>query len=192
MVTKNGILAHFDLLIICLLLVQSCRKARKDFNICQNICRTSVGYENRYKSKLMTPYVKVALYDRYACCFYGSNRYDLFSDDASKLFYQFNISLRTAFRLPFNTHRIFMEGLSPSMHLKGQLCSRFVSFTKSLGSCHKLTIRFLFSLALADNRCVARRNLENIADECSLPIGELNCAAVKFLRKRVENVGQRL
>ena len=127
----------------------------------------------------MTPYVKVALYDRYACCFYGSNRYDLFSDDASKLFYQFNISLRTAFRLPFNTHRIFMEGLSPSMHLKGQLCSRFVSFTKSLGSCHKLTIRFLFSLALADNRCVARRNLENIADECSLPIGELNCAAVK-------------
>ena len=51
------------------------------------------------------PEVKVNLYNKYVSSFYGSNLWNLFCHETEKVYSAYNISIRQAFRVPFNTHR---------------------------------------------------------------------------------------
>ena len=118
----------------------------------------------------VNPAVKVDLYDKYACSFYGSNLYNLFCHETERIYCAFNVAIRQAYSLPFNAHRYLIEPLLERPHLKIQLCSRFVKFVNSNDNCNKPVIRLLSALCKSDNRTTYCNNLFNIANECNLKI----------------------
>ena len=118
----------------------------------------------------MNPHVKVSLYDKFACTFYGSNLYNLFCHETERIYCSFNVAIRQAFSLPFNTHRYLIDSLLTRPHIKVQLCSRFIKFVSNNDNCSKPVIRLLSSLCKSDNRTVYAKNLFNIANECNSTI----------------------
>ena len=60
--------------------------------------------------------------------FYGSQIWDLFSDEAIRLEKLWNISLRILLGIPRNTHRYFIEPLSGTTHIMLSLFKRFLNF----------------------------------------------------------------
>ena len=110
------------------------------------------------------PEVKVNLYNKYACSFYGSNLYNLFCPETEKLFAAYNISIRQAFSLPFATHRYLIQPLLNNSHIKVQLCCKFLQFVKNNDKCNKPVIRLLSSLCKSDNKTVYCQNIVNIAN----------------------------
>ena len=65
--------------------------------------------------------------------FTGSVLWDLFGDDACKIYSTWNTSVRKMFRLDRTTHRYFIEAVSNMSHIKKVLMKRFMKFTnKSL------------------------------------------------------------
>ena len=44
-----------------------------------------------------SPQVKVDLYDKYACSFYGSNLYNLFCHETERIYCAFNVAMRQAY-----------------------------------------------------------------------------------------------
>ena len=91
----------------------------------------------------------------------------------------FSICVRHAFKLPWNSHKFFIEPITNVSHLKTQLCSRFVKFVEKNEKCSKPIIRLLSTLCKADNRTVYCRNLKNIANECNVTIDDLCSNTVK-------------
>ena len=126
-----------------------------------------------------SPHVKVDLYDKYACSFYGSNLYNLFCHETERIYAAFNVAIRQAFYLPFNAHRYFIESLLQRPHLKIQLCSRFVKFVQNNDNCTKPVIRLLSSICKTDNRTTYCKNLVNIAHECNSKLSDLSSIDVK-------------
>ena len=127
----------------------------------------------------VNPAVKVDLYDKYACSFYGSNLYNLFCHETERIYCAFNVAIRQAYSLPFNAHRYLIEPLLERPHLKIQLCTRFVKFVNSNDNCNKPVIRLLSALCKSDNRTTYCNNLFNIANECNLKIANLSHNDVK-------------
>ena len=87
--------------------------------------------------------------------------------------------IRILFSLPRQTHRYFIEQISEQFHLKTMLCSRFVSFCKSMCKSPKLSIRLLFDLRKNGQRTKLCKNLSNIANETYVDKLSLNKSQVK-------------
>ena len=115
------------------------------------------------------PSVFVKILNIYASSFYGSSLWDLFSTDCEKIYTSWNVAIRICFDVDRTTHRYFIEELSESLHPKVMLCSRYVSFHKSLLTCDKFPVRFLASLHQNDQRTVFGRTLRQIGNMCGLP-----------------------
>ena len=116
----------------------------------------------------VNPEVRVALYDKYASSFYGSNLWNLFCQETEKVYAACNVSIRQAFNLPFSTHRYLIQSLIEHPHIKVQLCSRFIKFVENNDNCCKPIIRLLSELCKSDNRTVYCKNIYNISKECSV------------------------
>ena len=138
------------------------------------------------------PNTVIRLYNIYACSFYGSNLWDLYSDNVNRIYSSWNVATKVLFKLPYGTHRYFIEPLTETVHVKPMLCSRFVSFFESLTKCNKLPIRLLANLCKNDKRTVLGKNLDNIAKDCGVDNKILTKAFVKqnlkFCRTEQENI----
>ena len=60
---------------------------------------------------------KIMINNIFNSSFYGSQIWDLFSDEAIRLEKSWNISLRILLGIPRNTHRYFVEPLSGTPHI---------------------------------------------------------------------------
>ena len=72
--------------------------------------------------------VMVRILTIYVTSFYGSNLWNLYSPEATKLFSSWNVTIRRVFGLPWTTHRFFIEAVSGTSHPKTLMCSRWVKF----------------------------------------------------------------
>ena len=131
--------------------------------------------------------VMLKLYDIYACSFYGSSLWNLYSNEAEKLYKSWNIAVRILFRLPFDTHRYLIEPISDVPHVKTVLCSRFYSFVNTINTCDKICVRFLANLFQRDLRTVLGNNCINIANECKINVSLVTKQLVKS-NQRYANV----
>ena len=125
------------------------------------------------------PYIVMKLYSIYACSFHGSSLWNLYSDNALRLYSSWNVAVRILFDVPRETHRYFIEPISRHYHIKTLLCSRFISFCDSLFCSSKLSIRLLSNLCKHDYRTVLCTNLKNISRDCNCNINILSKDFVK-------------
>ena len=124
------------------------------------------------------PKVFVKILNVYASSFYGSNLWDLFSPDCNRIYTSWNVAMRICFNVDRTTHRYFIEELSESLHPKVMLCSRYVSFQKSLLTCSKFPVKFLASLCQLDQRTVFGRTLREIGNLCGSPPETFPCSTM--------------
>ena len=73
----------------------------------------------------------------YNSSFYGSQIWDLFSDDVIRLEKSWNISLRILLGIPRNTHRYSIEPLSGTPHIMLSLFKRFLNLINSIKNSSK-------------------------------------------------------
>ena len=118
----------------------------------------------------------------YVTSFYGSNLWNLYSSEVTKLFSSWNVTIRNVFNLPWTTHRFFIEEVSGTPHPKTMLCSRVVKFWETLRSCKKNSVRFLANLVYNDKRTLTGKTVSNIAMDCRVERGELSRVTVKNIR----------
>ena len=125
------------------------------------------------------PEVFVRLMNIYCSSFYGSNLWDLFSNDVDRLYKSWNVTIRNVFKIPFNTHRYLIETISGSLHPKTMLTSRFVKFSESLTTSSKAEIRYLANVTKNDNRTLIGKTLARIARDVNIPKDNLTKDIVK-------------
>ena len=125
------------------------------------------------------PDVVMKLYNIYACSFYSSSLYDLFSTKLDQLYKTWNKTVRILYNVPMDTHTYLIDTISKSMHPKVMLSSRFVNFHRTNLSCSKPSVKLLASLCSQDQRTKYGRNLRNISEECNIPLEELTKTKVK-------------
>ena len=62
--------------------------------------------------------------------FYGSQLWDLFTQEAARLEKTWNIAVRMMLDVPRNTHRFFIEPLSEMQYIMFSVMKRFVNFVR--------------------------------------------------------------
>ena len=112
--------------------------------------------------------VMVRILTIYVTSFYGSNLWNLYSPEATKLFSSWNVTIRRVFGLPWTTHRFFIEAVSGTSHPKTLMCSRWVKFLGSLKSCLKGSVRYQANLVCNDRRTLAGNTMSRIAKDCNV------------------------
>lgn len=127
------------------------------------------------------PDVVMNLYKIYACSFYSSSLYDLFSAKLEQLYKTWNKTVRILYNVPMDTHTYLIETISKSLHPKAMLSARFIGFHKTNLLCLKSSVRLLTGLFTLDQRTNYGRNLKNISDDCNIPIDELTKVKIKKL-----------
>ena len=108
------------------------------------------------------PNTKVKTTTIYNYHFTGSPLWDLFCDEANKVENSWNIFIRKAFDLPFNSHRYLIEAISNHPHLKRILVLRFMSFLKQIQKSSKIIPKQLLNLIWKDTRSITGSNIRGI------------------------------
>ena len=117
----------------------------------------------------------------YCVSFHGSCLWNLYSNSCEKLYKTWNVAIRQAWSVPFNTHRYLIEEISESLHPKVMLSSRLVGFRDALLSSPKYRIRVLANLRIGDKGTLIGHNLRKISIECKNEI--LTTGKVKKLMR---------
>ena len=121
----------------------------------------------------MHPETKMILIQTYCLSFYSSQLWDLYGKEANKLYNQWNVLVRAMWDVPRETHRNLIEPLSETTHIKNILLTRFVSFTKTLLTHGKESVRFLanksmFNTETSSGKTLRRLKIETKGDVLSL------------------------
>ena len=98
----------------------------------------------------------------YNTSFYGCVLWDQFGKEMERVDKSWNVSLRRMLRIPFNSHRYFLEPVSRSKHVIFSLYARFIKFTDKLKTCSKSLIRNLYRTARSDCRSTTGRCLRKM------------------------------
>ena len=94
--------------------------------------------------------------------FYGSNLWNFTSASAVRLYSSWNTNIRTAFDLPFGTHRFILKELSDLPPLQETLQKRFTKFCEQIKNCGKAEVIHLFNKQKYDSRSTFGQNYKNI------------------------------
>ena len=105
---------------------------------------------------------KIIINNIFNSSFYGSQIWDLFSDEAIKLETSWNISLRILLGIPRNTHRYFIELLSGTPHIMLSLFKRFLNFISSIKNSPKGILNNMLDLIKYDCQSTTGRNLRKL------------------------------
>ena len=128
------------------------------------------------------PPVMMKLLSTYVTSFYGSNLWDLYSAQVTRIFSSWNVTVRNVFNLPWDTHRYLVEAVSESTHPKTMMCSRFMKFMESMAMCKKSSVRYLAASVRDDRRTVAGRTVSKIAVDCKAERRNLTSKTAKSLK----------
>ena len=92
----------------------------------------------------------------------GSVLWNLFSREVSMVENSWNVSFRSMYNLPLQTHRYLVEPISNATHIQSQLYKRFLGFVSRLEKCNKSVIRTLFSSVGKDTNSTTGYNLRKL------------------------------
>ena len=104
-------------------------------------------------------------------CHYGKK--------ANKLYNQWNVLVRTLWDVPRETHRNLIETLSDTTHIKNILLSRFVSFTKTLLTHEKESVRYLAYKSLFNTETSSKKTLRRVKIETKCDVLTLSKSILK-------------
>ncbi len=108
------------------------------------------------------PLTRVKINNIFNTSFYGSQLWDLFSEESTRLEKTWNISQRKIMGIPRNTHRYFIEPLTETKHIQLTLTKRFLNFIHSVYNSKKIVLRKMLSLVKYDCRSTTGSNMRNI------------------------------
>ena len=128
------------------------------------------------------PPVMMKLLNTYVTSFYGSNLWDLYSAQVTRIFSSWNVTVRNVFNLPWDTHRYLIEAVSDSTHPKTMMCSRFMKFMESMAMCKKRSVRYLAASVLEDRRTLVGRTVSRIAEDCKAERRNLTSMIAKSMK----------
>ena len=121
------------------------------------------------------PKVFMKLLNIYCVSFHGSCLWNLFSAECDKIYKTWNVAIRQAWKVPYNTHRYLIEEISMLPHPKDMLASRLVSFRDSLLVSPKFSVRLLANLRINDKGTTLGQNLDKIRKElCDVSLSSAN------------------
>ena len=129
-----------------------------------------------------SPEVFMRILNIYTVSFYGSGLWDMYSDECDRIFKAWNVAVRSAWKVPYTTHRYLIEGISGCLHPKVLLACRYSTFVSSLLSSSKYPVRILASLCVEDQRTTVGRTMSKIMRDCKLDLEDvryLNSTLIK-------------
>ena len=91
------------------------------------------------------PRLVLKLLSVYATAFYGSDLWQINSEEYSKLIRSWNTACKMIWDLPHPTHTRFLESLSPVPHLETVLHSRYLGFIQNLRNSEKYLLNIIFA-----------------------------------------------
>ena len=87
--------------------------------------------------------VLLKLLSTYTTSFYGSQLWDIYSNNCEKLYKSWNVSMRNILGIDRRSHRYLLEDLTGQVHPKVMLASRLVGFYNMQLNSKKLKMRFI-------------------------------------------------
>ena len=120
------------------------------------------------------PITKQKLINIYCLSMYSSPIWNLFGKEATKLYNQWNVLIRTLWNVPRETHRRLIEPISDTILLKTILMKRFVNFTKNLLKTDKESVRYLANRFIFNTESLTGMNIRRINLECKTDMLQCN------------------
>lgn len=108
-----------------------------------------------YQPKLVCELIRI-----FGTAFYGSALWSLNCEDHLKLNRSWNTTVKMVFDLPFETHKRFVESLTPVPHLQSTLHGRYVGFLNNLKESKKPEIKLLFNICANDKSSNTGQNID--------------------------------
>ena len=105
------------------------------------------------------PVVMMTLVNTYLLSLYGSNLWDLSSEDSERINTSFNKLVRQLFLVPLNTHNYIVEHLCGGTHIRTKLITRFKNFYRQLQNSGKEEVLHLVKIQERDQRSIFGRNV---------------------------------
>ena len=99
--------------------------------------------------------------------FYGSPLWDLFSKECQMVENAWNVSVRKIFNLPRTTHRILIQPITETSHVKTLLIKRFLQFIDQIERCPKPIVKNLLRIIKKDVNSTTGSNLRKIMNLCN-------------------------
>ena len=123
--------------------------------------------------------VVLNLLNVYCTSFFGSNCWNIFSNNCDRFFKAWNVSCRIILKFSNLSHRYLIEPLTDCIHLKVIMCSHFVKFHQSLLNSNKKILRLISNLNKNSCKTVYGFNLNKIARQCDSNVDDLDSFTVK-------------
>ena len=127
--------------------------------------------------------VLLKLLNIYCTSFFGSNCWNLFSNNCDRFYKAWNVACRIILKISNLSHRYLIEPLTEYTHPKVIMCSRFIQFKQSLLNSNKSLVRLLANLNINDCKTVFGSNLQKIAVLCNVKVESLDPITVKSKMK---------
>ena len=115
----------------------------------------------------------------YCTSFFGSNCWNLFSNNCDRFYKAWNVACRIMLKISNLSHRYLIEPLTECLHPKVIMCSRFVQFKQSLLNSNKSLVRLLANLNENNCKTTFGSNLQKIALLCKVNVESLDPTVVK-------------
>ena len=147
------------------------------------LCKRAILYDKVHQVLqqfgYLEPKLVINLLSVYSTALYGSNLWQINSDEYQKLLRSWNTAVKIIYDLPYSTHVRLLEPLSPVPHLESVLTSRYVGFVENLSKSAKSPVRLLFKLSNSDLGSQTGQNIGFLLAKHSEP------ALVDLFRKNV-------
>ena len=108
----------------------------------------------QYHPKLVLNLISI-----YSTALYGSNLWQICSEEHFKLNRSWNTAVKIVWDLPHPTHKRFLESICPVPHLESVLTGRYVSFVQSLVKSDKSLLRMILSSTSSDLSSLTGQNM---------------------------------
>ena len=132
------------------------------------------------------PRLVIKLLSIYSTALYGSNLWQIDTDDYQKLIKSWNIAVKTIWDLPHPTHTRYLESLSPVPHLEAVLTGRYLGFIQNLWKSKKTLLNLIFSSCFQDLRSLTGQNLRFLLQKHGkLSLADLIADRVVIKKSRV-------
>ena len=106
------------------------------------------------------PRLVIKLLSIYSTALYGSNLWQINSEEHLKLNRSWNSAVKMIWDLPPPTHTRYLESLSPVPHLEAVLTGRYIGFIQNLMNSKNPLLRLTFSSSCNDLNSLTGQNLQ--------------------------------
>ena len=118
----------------------------------------------QYHPKLVLNLISI-----YSTALYGSNLWQICSEEHFKLNRSWNTAVKIVWDLPHPTHKRFLESICPVPHLESVLTGRYVSFVQSLVKSDKSLLRMILSSTSSDLSSLTGQHVSFLQHKHKMP-----------------------